>query len=362
MKTRKNIALLYGGKSPEHDISCLSAAHIAEKISQEPYGLLLIGITRSGQWYLQPEYTQPSEGGLHIVEDASRLVSIHPAAGLVVGDSPLEVNCVFSLLHGWYGEDGTVSGALEVAGVPYVGSDVGGSALSMDKLRSKSLWRDAGLPVLPFRAIYPHQIDGSITRDTTQDYILRDIGLPLFVKPSRSGSSLGISRVTTAADILPALEMALQEDSLAVVEKAITARELEVSVIGDDEPIAFPPGEIIIHEGFYDYEAKYLSSSRSRIEIEADIPHELQQHSMKLARKAYTVLGLRGYGRIDFLMEKSTEKLFLSEANSIPGFTAYSLFMDMVVHAGISLSDFLSRIILLGEKHFQEKHSHQRNT
>ncbi|MDX9958356.1 MAG: D-alanine--D-alanine ligase family protein [Spirochaetia bacterium] len=354
------VAILYGGKSGEHEVSLISAASVVRNIKKE-HKLSLIGITRDGSWYLQPdtvlENAREGDGPLELKTDCPAVVVV-PGKGLRVyssfGSSDLLVEVVFPVLHGTYGEDGTIQGLLECAGIAYVGADVLGSAISMDKEVAKTLWRDSELPVVPSITVHAgseltRRLDDSMTK------IENSFGWPVFVKPARAGSSVGASRVTEAAQFGKAAAAAFAYDTKILVEPFMSARELECSVLGNDEPKAFEPGEIIPSHEFYDYEAKYIDPDGARLMIPAEISQDTKARIMDLAIKAYHSAKLSGMARIDFFMDKHDGKLYLNEANTIPGFTHISMFPKMCEAGGLPYPELIEELLSLAKNRKQTK-------
>lgn len=344
------IAILYGGKSGEHDVSLASAASIVRRMNPS-HRLLLIGIGTSGQWKLQPdsavEDCRESDGPLSIRVDGPDVL-VAPGRGLRVfgshGFSDLPIDVVFPVLHGTFGEDGTVQGLLECADLPYVGADVLGSAIGMDKESSKALWREAGLPVLPCvmaRSATPEAL-ASVATEVDAAF-----GWPVFVKPSRAGSSVGASKAANAHELSGAILEALRWDTKALVEPFLPVRELECSVIGNGEPRAFEPGEIAPTHEFYDYEAKYVDPDGARILIPAPVDPTVRERVMDLAVKAYRSAMLSGLSRVDFFLDKKDGKLYLNEVNTLPGFTAISMFPKMCEAGGLPYPELLDRLLAL---------------
>ncbi|GAB1454853.1 D-alanine--D-alanine ligase family protein [Spirochaetota bacterium] len=344
------VAILYGGKSGEHEVSIRSAASVIRHIDKS-HRLQLIGITRSGTWHLQPDCILASclEGDdpLELRAEAPSVVVV-PGIGLRVygarGPADLQLDAIFPVLHGTFGEDGTIQGLLECANAAYVGADVLGSALAMDKELAKTVWREAGLPVVP-----------SITvRGTDREHIDElaqkiddSFSWPVFVKPARCGSSVGASKVISRIDLLRAINDALNYDSKALIEPFMVAREIECSVLGNDLPRAFPPGELIPSHEFYDYDAKYIDPEGAAIVIPAHLDIETRERIMELAKQAYSKAGISGMARVDFFIDKKNKAIYLNEANTIPGFTSISMFPMMCEQGGLSYTALIDELLAL---------------
>ncbi len=349
---KKRICLLYGGKSGEHEVSQRSAASVIRHLDPSAYDLVAVGITHEGIWYAQQEpniVSLPSFGEIVEIRADGPPVSVVPGRGLMRGSRFLELDCVFPLLHGSCGEDGTVQGLLELADLPYVGAGVMASSLAMDKEKSKQIWRQAGLPVLDWLTVRD-------TRPGTLASITAAVPLPLFVKPARGGSSVGISKVHQTSELRPALKEALRFDVKALVEPALTAREIECSVLGNSSAEAFPPGEIVPGHEFYDYAAKYVDPDGAQLVIPAEIPAGLQQTIRETALKAYRQVECAGMARVDFLLDIHSQRCFLSEINTIPGFTDISMYPKLCEAAGMAYPELLERLFALArECHHQRK-------
>jgi D-alanine-D-alanine ligase len=339
-----NICILYGGKSGEHEVSLRSAASVAKNLDPSRYSLSFIGIDKNGRWHLQETLramTLPGQGDMLTIVPSERVVSVVPSKGIYVDGRKLAVDCVFPVLHGTFGEDGTMQGLLDVADIPYVGAGVFGSAASMEKEAAKRLWRDAGLPIVEFAVA---------RRGMTETDLLaaaRGIGWPVFVKPCAAGSSLGASRAERSSDLLPAVLDALRYDTRALIERYVNAREIECAVIGNDTPRAFAPGEIIPSRGhgFYDYAAKYTDPAGATLEATARIDATTRERIMRTAESAYAAVRCQGMARVDFFLEKETDRIFLNEINTIPGFTSISMFPRMCEAGGLAYPRLLDTLI-----------------
>lgn len=343
MSKKIQVGLLFGGRSAEHEISLLSASAIYENLEKAGFAVRSIYITREGLW-------KAVKGP---VRDPARLArgrafSFLPWKEGASGQIPA-VDIYFPVLHGPNGEDGTIQGLLEMAGVPYVGAGVLGSALAMDKASAKSVLRDHGFPVPPWLAVTEREWRTGRARVLRR---IRDgLPFPLFVKPSRLGSSVGITKVRDAAGIGPALETAFRYDTKALVERGIPGREIECSVLGNEAPKASLPGEIIPHREFYDYRDKYIEG-KTRFVVPAALPHLTTEKIRRLAVGAFMALDGSGLARADFFLEKGTNRVFLNELNTMPGFTEISMFPKLWAATGLPFPRLLARLIELGfERH-----------
>jgi D-alanine-D-alanine ligase len=365
--TRKiRIALLFGGRSAEHDVSLRSAMTVIDAIDPDRYEVVPIGITRSGQWLSGGDPIQAltaaspmfhlGEGEQASIEslDADATLALVADAGsaatkTVPGGVTEGIDVVFPVLHGPMGEDGTVQGMLELAGVPYVGSGVLGSSVAMDKAITKTILDQAGLPQLPWRLIGRkewHRDPAEIT-----SWIVEKLGFPCFVKPANLGSSVGISKVHDVGELAPAMNLAGHFDRRIVIEQGVVGREIELAVLGNDEPIASVAGEIRPRGEFYDYEAKYLDDSAELI-IPAPIDGNLLAYLQELAVDAFRALDLAGLARVDFFVERDTDRVYINEVNTIPGFTSISMYPMLWAASGLPIADLVDRLVQLAlERH-----------
>lgn len=355
-KTRRvSLGILFGGRSGEHEISVRSAASVIEALDPSEYDLKVIGITKTGR------LATASETGNMLppsVRDRVTLCDVTAGNGHRVqllpsssddqqaGDQP---EIIFPLLHGPYGEDGTIQGLLEIAGLPYVGCGVLASAVGMDKDVMKRLFIQAGLPVLPFRVILSKDIGASA--DQLAGDLESDLGYPMFSKPANLGSSVGVCKIHSRRELADALAFSAQFDRKVVVERGIDARELECAVLGNDIPQASVVGEIIPAREYYDYEAKYADPN-SRLEIPARIPAERSEEVRSIAVTAFKLVDGSGLARVDFFMERSTGVIWLNEINTMPGFTPISMYTKLWAASGIEFRDLIRELVRLGlERH-----------
>ncbi len=356
------IAILYGGKSGEHEISLISAAAVARNISSE-HEIKLIGITKKGRWFLQADselarIKSDEKASLQICEDESNEVSVIPGGGseraFFCGGKSFKIDVVFPVLHGTFGEDGTVQGLLEMAELPYVGCGTMASAATMDKEKTKAIWQNAGLPVVPY--ICARRSD--LATSDGYDRILEDaqkMGYPLFVKPCSAGSSDGANKAEDLQHLNGAILEAFNWDDKILIEKCIDAREIECSVTGnpttysgehDEEKVqAFGPGEIAPKHGFYDYDTKYNDPDGADLWIPAHIDEDERREILELAKKAYTVLDASGLSRVDFFKDRQDGKIYLNEINTMPGFTQISMFPKLCGHEGLGFTDLTEVLI-----------------
>jgi D-alanine-D-alanine ligase len=358
------VALLFGGSSVEHEVSVVSARGVAAALESSLLTLVPLGVTGDGLW-LGPERSRAIlESDDARVEpcspDDGRRVVLAPGGGGFLrvepgGDArPLPVDVAFPLVHGWGGEDGKLQGALELAGVPYVGSDVVGSAVGMDKAIAKRVLADHGVAQAEWveltRASYADD-PGAAHRA-----VLERLALPVFVKPANGGSSVGISRVDREIGLPDAIRGALEHDRKLVIERGLDAREIECAVLGNDEPEASGLGEIVPSREFYDYEAKYIDGT-SELKIPADLEPETANRIRREALRAFRVLDLRGMARVDFLLERSSGEFFLNEVNTLPGFTPISMFPKLWEAEGLPYPRLVERLVDLALDRWQDDRS-----
>lgn len=364
MQTRKKlrVGILFGGKSAEHEVSLQSAKNVFEAIDRSRFDVSLIAIDKSGRWLF------PSQSKFLLHADDPKTIALNKSEGenvtLVPESSgaltrlnhPGEggsVDVVFPILHGPFGEDGTVQGLLKLAGVPFVGASVLGSAVGMDKDVMKRLLRDAGIPVADFLVF---------TSGDTIDYetVKNKLGLPLFIKPANLGSSIGVSKVRNETEFRAALETAFEYDTKILIEEYIEGRELECALLGNEHPSASCIGEIIPQKEFYSYEAKYLDEAGALLEVPAKISSDLTEKIQALAIQTFQVLGCEGLARVDFFLS-GEGKILVNEINTLPGFTKISMYPRLWGESGVPYRELITRLIELALERF-EKEKRLRNT
>ena len=356
-----DIAILYGGKSSEHEVSLRSATAVVQNINTDKHNIHLIGITKEGRWFLQSSnelkrIKTTKNATLSIKENADMVVSVIPGGGtegglITVGSSfgakNLHADVVFPVLHGSFGEDGTIQGLFEMANIPYVGGGVMASAVSMDKEKTKQIWLHAGLPVVPFVCVRRYEYENEEAFQAVIKNVERDFTYPVFVKPCCAGSSVGAAKAENKAELIKNAKEAFRWDDKILIEPFISAREIECSVTGNSELTAYTPGEIVSSHGFYDYDAKYNDPNGAQLLIPADLDDALLRTVRELAKKAYCALDLTGLSRVDFFLDKKTEKLYLNEVNTIPGFTSISMFAKMCEASGLHYPDLIEKLLAL---------------
>jgi D-alanine-D-alanine ligase len=357
MANRKiRVGILFGGKSAEHEVSLQSAKNVLDAIDRDKYEVVLIGIDKSGKWLLpnrsqfllnanDPKLIKLNKAG----EESVALVpqSSGELTNLSNEDAHSAIDVVFPILHGPFGEDGTVQGLLKLAEVPFVGAGVLGSAIGMDKDVMKRLLRDAGIPIAKFFVFTQHdQIDF--------EEIEAKLGLPFFVKPANLGSSVGISKVKHKNDFDEAIEQAFEYDTKTLIEEFVDGREIECAVLGNQNPIASGVGEIIPNREFYSYEAKYIDERGAALEVPAKLPEEVEKRVRNLAIKTFKTLCCEGLARVDFFLKRNGS-IVVNELNTMPGFTKISMYPRLWEAAGVSYSDLIDQLIGLAIERFQRE-------
>jgi D-alanine-D-alanine ligase len=330
------ILLFFGGQSAEHEVSCVSAVAAVEALESKGHTLVPVGIAKDGGWHLA------DTGELPFTAAGPEVVLEVPEGRLIGPDGPIAVDVAFPVLHGPYGEDGTIQGMFEMAGLPYVGAGVLGSAAAMDKDFAKRLFREAGLPVAEAEITTRAAVDTD--RDAAIAALGETLGYPVFVKPANMGSSVGITCAGNAAELAEALDLALEYDSKVVVEVPVPGREIEVAVL--EGPRASVPGEIIVADGWYTYDAKYADEA-TRLEIPAALSAEATAEVQDLACRAFTAVGGAGLARVDFFYDEGGSGFVLNEVNTMPGFTPKSMFPMMWDATGLPYPDLCDELVRL---------------
>ena len=370
--------MLYGGRSGEHEVSIASAAAVLAHLDRKRYEPIAIRIDKEGRWAIA-DRPPTAMSAAEVIEQA-RLEAARPARGrevhLVARPSEetilsidrrspepndagqavvtgLNLDVIFPVLHGPYGEDGTIQGLLELANVPYVGAGVLASAVGMDKALMKLVFSARGLPVCPYRVVLRHDWEGG--RDAIAGDLERALGFPMFVKPANLGSSVGISKAKDMGSLADAMDLAGSFDRKIVIEAAVPhAREIECAVLGNDEPAASVPGEVVPSREFYDYEAKYIDDG-SKIFIPAELDSTTAADVQRLAVAAFQAIDCAGMARVDFLLDRETGRLYVNEVNTIPGFTTISMYSKLWAATGVDYPALLDRLIALALERHSEK-------
>jgi D-alanine-D-alanine ligase len=347
MSKKIAVALVFGGRSAEHEVSLVSAGAVHKNLPREKFEVRSIYITRGGLW----KVVEAPSTDIAALERGPAFPFLPWESGALQAAPFADI--YFPVLHGPFGEDGTIQGLFEMAGVPYVGAGVTGSALGMDKALTKSVLRDHGLPVVPTETV--REIEWTRAAAAVKRRIRRSLVLPLFVKPSNLGSSVGITKVKSWAALPAALDTAFRYDDAALVEKGIAGRELELSVLGNDRPESSVPGEIIPSREFYDYSDKYIDG-KTRFIIPAALPPRTLVRVRALGVAAFKALAASGMARVDFFLEKGTNRLYVNEINTIPGFTEISMYPKLWDASGVPFPRLLERLVDLGfERHRRRK-------
>lgn len=358
MQQRQTVGVIFGGRSGEHEVSLRSAATILSALDPEKYNPLPIGITRAGQWVTGPaasEMLSPTSSPDAVAALDTDAPALAPPAKVLtaLADVLPQLDVAIPVLHGTYGEDGTIQGLFEMLGLPYVGCGVLASATGMDKIVMKQLFRQSGLPVVDFRWFARHEWVANAQRLT--DSIVEELGFPLFVKPANLGSSVGITRVDDVSNFKSAVELAARYDRRIIVEKGYDVREIEVSVLGNDHPEASLPGEIISSAAFYDYADKYSPDSQSQLVIPARLTPDQTAAIRALAVRAFQALDGAGLARVDFFLLPQTGEIMVNEINTMPGFTRISMYPKLWEASGRSLPSILNQLIDLALARHAEK-------
>lgn len=355
MNNKLRVAVLYGGKSGEHDVSLLSAASVIKALDMNKYEVLPIGIRMDGVWergekplkMIAPHLDQDS-----LQEIQNQLPMTYQSEKSTPTLQPEDVDIVFPVLHGTYGEDGTVQGLLEMLNLPYVGAGVLASAVGMDKIMMKKVLEAENIPQGRYTFFLTKEFRSNA--EEVLDTIEKMFGYPCFIKPANLGSSVGISKASNRSELSDALDLAGRYDRKIIVEEFIDAREVEVAVLGNDTPIASMPGEVIPDNDFYDFEAKY-TEGKMTTQIPADLPQETIDRIRSLAIEAFKAIDGSGLARIDFFVRKQDGEILLNEINTMPGFTPLSMYPKLWAHAGVSYPELIDKLIQLGRERYKEK-------
>lgn len=341
MQSKKiRVGIIFGGRSAEHEVSLQSARNVYEALDKNKYEPILIGITKEGIWQFGvKEYLLSDSRSLQL----NSINQKHSVSKQLLPQQKdmTRLDVIFPVLHGTYGEDGSIQGLLKLTSIPFVGSDVLGSAIGMDKDVMKRLLQQAGIPIVQYIVIKKNEI-----KDMHYAYLQRKLGSTLFVKPANLGSSVGVHKVTNETELTNALSDAFQYDNKILIEQGMHAREIECAVLGNDKPIASLPGEVIVHHEFYSYEAKYLDPDGADVVIPANVPTAIREKIQKLAIQTFQVLCCQGMSRVDFFLTEDN-KVFVNEINTIPGFTSISMYPKMWKASGISYTELISKLVEL---------------
>jgi D-alanine-D-alanine ligase len=353
-KKRLRVGVLFGGRSGEHEVSLASAASVIRGLDPDKYEAVPIGITKDGHWLV-------GEGAIKMLPEILKggrrvMLTADPTEAALVpldrGAGAQRFDVIFPVMHGTFGEDGTIQGLLELADIPFVGAGVLGSAIGMDKDVAKRLCQDAGIPVVPWITVHRWRWEKEPT--AVKADIEAKFPYPVFVKPATLGSSVGMTKAHSSEELGPALDFACEYGLKILVEKAVSAREIEVSVLGNNDPQASVPGEIVPHREFYDYAAKYLEDG-TQLLIPAQLKPAQVTKIKALAVSAFRTLELSGMARVDFFLEKKGGRIFLNEVNTIPGFTSISMYPKLWEASGITFRELIDKLIELALEIHREK-------
>jgi len=357
------IGVLYGGRSGEHDVSLCSAASVVAALDRKKYKVTAIGIDKNGRWYVQekPEIISDRDfgkkmalkkKGMWLVNHFEKKNKLH-LYDIKNKNKDVVVDIVFPVIHGTFCEDGTLQGLLELAMVPYVGADVTGSAVGMDKDIAKRLLKEADIPVVP--SVTVNKQDWEENSKVIMNEALSGLGLPLFVKPVCAGSSVGVRKVKKKEELAKAMNFAFQFDTRVMIEKAIDCREIECAVLGNEKPAGSVLGEIIPNHEFYSYEAKYIDPDGAALKIPAEINKALSDKIRKIAVEGYMALGCSSMARVDFFLDRKTGKFYLNEINTLPGFTSISMYPKLWEATGLPYGKLLDKLIALALDRHKKK-------
>jgi len=360
MASKIRVGVIFGGRSAEHQVSLVSAASVMGALDKKKYEVVPIGITPDGRWLSSPDAVELLKAGQVGRQLPNTFLTPDPTRhGLVTFDNandaptPDHLDVLFPVVHGTFGEDGTIQGLFELAGIPYVGAGVLGSSVGMDKVITKQLCEHARIPVVPYRWFLTSEYAARPSYWLAA--IEKSLRYPCFVKPANSGSSVGISKAHERKELIAAIKLAAEYDRKILVEKGIEGgREIEVSVLGNDRPVASVPGEIISSNEFYDYDAKYVDGKSTAI-IPAELARPVARRIRELAVKTFLAVECSGMGRVDFLLTRRTNRIFLNEINTIPGFTSISMYPKLWEASGIPYPELLDRLITLAIDRFNDR-------
>lgn len=347
MSNKINVAILFGGKSAEHEVSVQSAKNIFDAIDKEKYETTLIKINKKGEWFL----CEDKNCFLKEEDSKKNKITLNPECdgeALLEAGEKIKIDVVFPILHGPFGEDGTVQGLFKLANIPFVGAGILGSAIGMDKDIMKRLLKEALIPVGKYLVF------SEKSRVLQYKEVIKELGEPLFVKPANMGSSIGVSKVNNKTEYEEAIKLAFDYDLKVIVEEFIKGREIECSVLGNNNPKASLPGEIVPVFGFYSYEAKYLDEKGARLEVPAKIDSEVVKKIQELAIKTFQALSCEGLGRVDFFLKENGE-IIVNEINTLPGFTKISMYPKLWEESGTTYMDLITRLIELAIERFKKE-------
>ena len=373
--SKKRVAIIFGGQSSEHEVSRVSAQSVIENIDKEKYEVEIIGITKKGQWlkYNGPvakigsgeweavAHNKLLEGKSSENETASEITNVNSARQVIAGNTKKPIDVVFPVLHGCNGEDGTIQGLFELAGIPYVGCGVLGAAVGMDKAYSKIIFEKEGLPQGDYLVFNRKQVNNQLEEAVAQ--VESRLTYPCFVKPANAGSSVGVNKASDRESLEKALIIAAKNDRRILVEEFIDGREIECAVLGNDEPVASTVGEVVPCNEFYDYEAKYQVGDSSKVVIPAEnLSEETIAKIREYAVRAFKCLDCAGLSRVDFFVHKDTGAIYINEINTLPGFTSISMYPKLWAASGIPYTELIDKLIELALERFEDTRREYTNT
>lgn len=339
---KTNVGIIYGGKSTEHEVSIRSATSVFAALDKSKYNIRLINISKDGEWLI----AKNSDEVKSLDGNSSEKLSIVPSKALVANDQPVELDVAMPILHGTAGEDGSIQGLLELAGIPYVGCNVRSSAVCMDKDMTKRLLKLEGIQVAPSIVVNYYDTDSIKYEDAEAE-----LGLPMFIKPVNQGSSVGVSKVTGEDSFYEALYLAFEYDTKVMIESGIEGREIEVSVLGNEDLFVSLPGEIVSQTDFYSYSSKYLDDSGALLNIPADLNESITKKIQQIAHDTFKILDCEGMARVDVFLTPAGE-IIVNEVNTLPGFTNISMYPKLLEASGVTYNELLDRLIDLSlERH-----------
>lgn len=357
MKTKRTVGIIFGGRSAEHEVSIHSAKNIIDALDKDKFRVICLGITKEGRWVFGSEAEKmlsTTFKKFSSFEHMNLEKQIILSPNLPSNKTFKEIDVIFPVIHGPYGEDGTLQGFLRLIDIPFVGSDVLGSAIGMDKDVTKRLLIQAGIPVVKYNVFSKHN-KSELNFKSVKD----KFGSVFFVKPANLGSSVGVNKVVDEDNFIKAIDNAFEFDSKILIEEAIDAREIECSVLGNDEPETSVLGEIIPNHDFYSYESKYIDQNGATFKIPADLGEELTNEIKTIAIKAFKTLCCKGMARVDFFLERNTNRVYLNELNTIPGFTNISMYPALWKASGKTYSQLIEKLLDLALEHHSELQSHK---
>jgi D-alanine-D-alanine ligase len=356
------LGIIFGGKSGEHEVSLTSAASVISALNPQEFEITAIGITKTGKLASASEIRAMLPPELMPRVHLSPAIEARSSTRIRISSNPYQDSdslqeapqIIFPLLHGPYGEDGTIQGLLEIAGIPYVGCGVLASSVGMDKDIMKRLFMQAGIPTTPFRTIFTRELEKDM--DALKSSVSREFGYPMFAKPANLGSSVGIRKIHSENEFEEAVRYSAQFDRKILIEKGIDGRELECAILGNDDAQASVVGEVISAHEFYDYDAKYVNPD-SRLEIPAHIDDKKSEEIRNLALRSFKSIDGSGLARVDFFLERSTGAVLINEINTMPGFTPISMYAKLWAACGVAFEELIRRLVCLGEERFREKNA-----